>query len=238
MQKKDTISSEVFEKFPEFIRGVVVVKEIKNSEKNFKLEALLKQQQNAVYNKNKGLRNISSDPCINNWRQAHIKLGSNPNQYPPSIESLVKRVGQGKDIPFINTIVALFNYTSLKHMIPCGGDDLDRIKGDLLLTMADGTEEFIPLGMTKKECPIPGEVVYLDTETKKVMCRKWNWRNGDATKILATTKNIAINLDGLPPVSKSLIEEATKELSQLIKKYCGGEVVYYFLDINNPSIEI
>lgn len=27
-------------------------------------------------------------------------------------------------LPYINTLVALFNYFSLKHMVPSGGDDL------------------------------------------------------------------------------------------------------------------
>jgi len=65
--------------------------------------------------------------------------------------------------------VALFNYISIKYLIPCGGDDVDKIEGNLHLGFAKGDEWFVALGSEEKENPRPGEVIYFDDKTLKVI---------------------------------------------------------------------
>ena len=66
--------------------------------------------------------------------------------------------------------MAIFNCISLKYLLPCGGDDLNVIEGDLRLGIADGTENYVPLGQPDVlEHPQPGEVIYYDTATRR-MC--------------------------------------------------------------------
>ena len=63
---------------------------------------------------------------------------------------------------------------------PCGGDARNVIEGDLRLGIADGTENYVPLGQPDVlEHPQPGEVIYYDTATKDVFCRAWCWKNGN-----------------------------------------------------------
>ena len=73
-------------------------------------------------------------------------------------------------MPYINTLVALFNYFSLKYVVPSGGDDLDQVKGDLRLTLAKGNERFTPFNAEEIEHPDPNEVIYVDDVS--VMCRR------------------------------------------------------------------
>jgi hypothetical protein len=83
-------------------------------------------------------------------------------------------------LPFL-TLVALFNYFSIKHTVTSGGDDLDKVDGQLMLTLARGTEPYTPFNSPEVlEHPDPGEVIYVDNSI--VMCRRWNWRQGDQTK--------------------------------------------------------
>jgi DNA/RNA-binding domain of Phe-tRNA-synthetase-like protein len=99
---------------------------------------------------------------------------------------------------------------------------VDAVSGDLVLGIADGSETFLPLGGEKTESPEPGEVIYFDSSTKNVMCRRWNWRNGDSTKIETSTRRIVINLDCLPPLSRETTKQARDELAQLLTEHCSA----------------
>lgn len=104
------------------------------------------------------------------------------------------------------------------------------------MDFAKGNEPFIRLGGTENEPPLPGEVVYKDEEG--VVCRRWNWREAERTKLTEETKNAIIVIEGLPPISREIIESAIKELANLIKKYCGGETSTQILNQESPEIEI
>jgi len=232
---KDIVSPQVQTKFPEYIRGVIIAKGVNNSGENQRLVKLLRKvEQDAT--QDQSLQDIKNHPRITSWRQAYSDFGANPNKFYSSIESLARRARRGDQVPYINTLVALFNYFSLRHMVPSGGDDLNRVDGNLCLTLANGDEPFTPLNSDVVEHPVPGEVIYVDNS--KVMCRRWNWRQGDQTKITPATTNVAINIDCLPPVSKDEARAITEELADLVHEFCGGEVTYLLLDASQSEVEI
>ena len=210
-----------------------MVSEIINASGNKRIKKLLNKEI-----KEKTSQNLMEDELVKAWDEVHFKFGSNPNQFPPSIKSLLKRIAKGGGLPFINSVVALFNYISIKYLVPCGGDDVKKIEGNLRLGLAKGNESFIPLGATDKESPQPGEVIYFDNKTLNVMCRRWNWRNGDFTKITEATKKIVINLDGINPASQSLIEQARDELAQLLIEQCQAKTTIDLLNKNKPEIKM
>ncbi|MGD9117988.1 MAG: phenylalanine--tRNA ligase beta subunit-related protein [Dehalococcoidia bacterium] len=232
---KDIVSKEVFAKFPNYIRGVVIARGVDNHGENKKLIEMLSEVV-AKATQDESLQQIKSHPRIANWRQAYTDFGTNPNKFYCSIESLGRRARRGDQLPYINTLVALFNYFSLKHMVPSGGDDLHAVDGDLRLTIAKGDEPFTPLNADTVEYPPEGEVIYVDNS--RVMCRRWNWRQGDHTKLLPETKDVAINVDCLPPVAKGEAGAITEELANLVKEFCGGEVKRLLLDAENNEAEI
>jgi lysyl-tRNA synthetase class 2 len=214
---------------------VVIARGVNNHGENQRLiELLRKVEDNAT--KDTSLTDIKNHPRIASWRQAYSDFGVNPNKLYSSIESLGRRARRGDQLPYINTLVALFNYFSIKHMVPSGGDDLDKVDGNLCLTLAKGKEPFTPLNSEVIEYPAPGEVIYVDES--KVMCRCWNWRQGDQTKLTPDTANVAINVDCLPPVSRGEAETITKELADLVKEFCGGKVTYFLLDAKQTEVEI
>lgn len=217
--KKIIIDQEIFKKYPNFIRGIIIVTGIKNNPENEKVKELSDKEI-----KNKAGQSFTEHEIVKAWDKAHEKFGSNPNKFPPSIKSLLKRIEKGGEIPFINSVVALFNYISVKYLIPCGGDDIDKTEGNLKLGLAKGNESFIPLGGQDKETPEVGEVIYFDDKTLNVMCRRWNWRNGDFTKIMPETKKIVINIDGIGSVPQSLIEKARDELAELLVVHCQANL--------------
>ena len=222
--RKVIIDSEIFTQFPDFKRGIIVVKDIENALGNKRIKKPL----------NKEIEKRMRE----DWDETHLKFSSDPHKFPPSIKVLLKRIKKGAGFPFINSVVALFNYISIKYLIPCGGDDVSKIEGNLHLAFARGDEWFVALGSEEKENPQPGEVIYFDDKTLKVMCRRWNWRNGDFSKITEDTKKMVINIDGIGVVSQLVIEEARDELAKLLIEQCKAELSTGLIDRDNREIEI
>lgn len=230
--KNIIIDNEIFDQFPDFKRGIIIVSDIENALGNKRIKKPLNKEI-----ENRGGIDYNGHEFVRTWDDVHSKFGSNPNKFPPSIKSLLKRIQTGGGFPFINSVVALFNYISIKHLIPCGGDDVDKIEGNLHLGLAKGNEIFIPLGSEEQETPEAGEVIYFDDKTLNVMCRRWNWRNGDFSKITEHTKKIVINIDGIGPVSQSLIEGARDELSKLLVEQCNAKLTTDYIDKDNREID-
>jgi DNA/RNA-binding domain of Phe-tRNA-synthetase-like protein len=227
------IDQEIFDRFPDFRRGLIIVDDVENALSDDVISDTL----NREIRKKVGI-NLLDNEFVKAWDSVYLKLGTNPNKFPPSIKSLLKRVAKSGSFRFVNSIVALFNYVSIKYLIPCGGDDVQRIEGDLRLGLSKGNEVFTPLGSESKETPESGEVIYFDDMTLNVMCRRWNWRNGDFTKIIEVTKRLVINIDGIAPVPRSVIELARDELATLLADRCHAKLTTDLLDVNRRTIEI
>jgi DNA/RNA-binding domain of Phe-tRNA-synthetase-like protein len=223
---RSIVAPEVLKIFPAYIRGVVSARGIDNSVEKPELTRLLREAEHLA-TLDASLLEIKSHPGIANWRAVYSKFGSNPNKFYSSIESLCRRARRGDQLPYINTAVALFNYFSLKHIVPSGADDLASVQGDLRLTIARGDENFTPFNAGEVEHPDPGEVIYIDNVF--VMCRRWNWRQGFQTRLTEETRDLAINIDCLPPFTRFDAENLTSELADMLKRFCGGEVKYSLL---------
>ena len=233
-QKSVIIDDKIFEIFPDFRRGIVIVEDMNNRLESPEVKTLLDE---VIHMRTGGDNRLEHD-FVKAWDETYRKFNVNPNKYPPSIKSLIKRVQKGGKIPFINSVVALFNYVSIKYLIPCGGDDIDTIKGNLRLGFASGSETFVPLGGKEQEHPVEGEVIYFDDATLNVMCRRWNWRNGDFSKIMEGSKRVVINIDGIGPVPDDTILKARDEIVSLLEEYCDAHVNVAFLKEGEGQISI
>lgn len=216
------ISDEIFEKYPTFRRGIVIARKMNNKTEDGELYNMLKDALDFRFENPVDLEN---DKRISEWKETHRAFGSNPNKFPPAHIALIKRIQKKKtEIPFINSVVAVMNTVSIKNILPVGGDDIIAPGSTFKLKVSDGTEDFIPLGAPdKSEIPDKGEVVYLIEESKDVMCRRWNWRNGDKTKISENTENIIMNIDAIGEGAEERALEARDMVASLLEKYCGAE---------------
>jgi DNA/RNA-binding domain of Phe-tRNA-synthetase-like protein len=232
------IEESVFKMFPDFCRGIVRASGIDNSGACPGIEKLLIEQAERV-RQDPGV-DPATHPRLLAWKDAYRKFGSNPNKFTPSILFLTKQAKAGKPIRSISPAVDAFNVISLKYLIPCGGDDMDTVEDDVTLGCAVSDETFAPIFKPEEvEHPDAGEVIYVNRRTKKVLCRRWNWRNADFSKIAPETKNIAVNVDGMmPAIGRAEIETAAEELRQLLLQGCGGTVSIHYLDARNPVLEI
>ncbi len=232
------IEADVFQMFPEFCRGIVVATGIDNSRTCQEIQALLREQEEKV--REDQTIDVQIHPRLQAWKEAYRKFGAKPNKFTPSIVFLTKQVKGGKLLRSISPAVDAFNMISIKYLVPSGGDDMDSVEGDLTLGRAFSDETFAPIFKPDEiEHPEPGEIIYVNRRSKRVLCRRWNWRNADFSKIAPETKNLAINVDGmLPAVSRQEIEKAAEELGDLISRNCGGSVSILFLDARNQEVEV
>jgi lysyl-tRNA synthetase class 2 len=104
------------------------------------------------------------------------------------------------------------------------------------LGFARGAENFTPFGTTSIEHPNAGEVIYSFGQT--VLCRRWTWRQAEFTKLEGKTTYAAINIDGLPPVSRADVTAIMQDLGNLVSIYCGASIEMKMLSEETPSIEI
>lgn len=177
---------------------------------------------------------ISQLPKIVAWRKAYRTFGIKAKDYPSSIESLYKRIMRGQ-INGINPLVDIYNYISLKYMLPAGGEDIDKLQGDLELTYATADEKPVTvLGRDEEQAPAEGEVIYKDNEG--TICRRWNWREVARTILTDETKHGILVLEALNPVTDKELSEAQQELGELVKRYCHAEVEHLLLDRQHSSI--
>ncbi|MBA7693223.1 hypothetical protein ES703_101799 [subsurface metagenome] len=232
---KFKIDTRIFEKFPGLKIGVVTARNIDNHGFSDEIMQLIREKEREI-RVNYDTETLSQHSKINSWRGAYSSFGAKPKKYKSSVESLYRMILKGLDLRHINKIVDLFNYISIKYMIPAGGDDMAKVDGDITLKFAVGDEPFTALNSKEKETAKEGEVVY--TDSKEVLCRRWNWRECDKTKMTEETKDVILVVEALPPVTKEELDEVEEELNLLITKYCGGEIKTAILDDGKREIEI
>lgn len=230
------IRPQVFELFPEYVRGVVLAFDVKNGQSPPELVARLRQTEADLL----GLIDsnaISEHPRFVSWREAYRAIGAKPSKFRPSMEAMARRVLKGQEIPSINALVDIGNIVSLSHLVPAGGHAVDVLTQDIELRPAVGDEQFVPFGEDSMEHPVPGEVIFVEGRT--VLTRRWTWRQAQHTIMKPDSTAVEFNVDGLPPVPQSEIEAACKELIDLIQQFCGGtKFRYEILSSGNPEMRI
>ena len=228
------IHDQVFEKFNSFRRGIVVASKMNNRGSDTPLEVLLND---ALVNASAHPVDLTSDPRVVAWIETYRGLGLNPKKFPPAHLALLKRVQKpGASIPFINKAVAIMNDNSIRGALPVGGDDILRAGETLELRFAEGDEKFNPLNDPEKtEHPDTGEIIYVVAETREIMCRRWNWRNGYQTRITEETQAMVMNIDGLGEESEKRAISVRDRVARMLEEYCNAEVERALLTPSQPS---
>lgn len=232
---KFVIDKIIFEKFPDLNIGVVIAKGIDNTGIN---EGIIKsiREKEAEIRQSFDAQTLSQNPKIDCWRKAYSAFGAKPRDHLSSVENLHKLILRGADIRHINKLVDIYNLISLRHMVPLGGEDLNKIQGDIKLTTAGSNEPAVLLlGDKDLRQPHEGEVIYKDDVS--AICRRFNWREADRTKLTEQTKNVILVTEGLPPTTGKDIERIANELKDTVHKYCRGEISLSILNRSNTEIE-
>ncbi|GAB6281177.1 MAG: B3/4 domain-containing protein [Thermovirga sp.] len=169
------------------------------------------------------------------WRAAFRVFGA-PKGYRSSVEALAKRAVKGGCPPSINPLVDLYNVTSLKFLFPCGAEDLDAVVGDVRLMPARGGEPCLPLGAEEDDPPREGEIVYIDDAG--AICRCWNWREADRTKLTSDTKRALLCMESLSPERDEEMMKALTFIDEAVRKNLGAATTRFRLDSGCRQVDL
>jgi DNA/RNA-binding domain of Phe-tRNA-synthetase-like protein len=89
--RKIVIEKEIFVKFPGFNRGIIVIENLENKEGNEEIQEMLNEEMKKVAENGES---VLQSEFIKAWDDIYVQFGANPNKFPPSIKSLLKRVSK------------------------------------------------------------------------------------------------------------------------------------------------
>jgi DNA/RNA-binding domain of Phe-tRNA-synthetase-like protein len=216
-----TVSDEVRALAPGFTHVAIEARDLVNGPSTDASSALLDDAARRLAVRLDG-RAPHEDPHMAAWREVYTAFGSKPSRTRNSAEALAKRALSDGGLPRINLLVDLYNAISVAHLIPVGGEDIDRIQGGMRLVRAGGDEDFVTVagGAEAVEHPDAGEVVWRDD--LGVTCRRWNWRQGPRTRLTEETVSGIFLLESLAPMPVAEVERAGAELAELLEKFSPG----------------
>jgi len=219
MARKFIIDPQVAQLFPGLEIGVLVVRGMDNRKRpGTDFDQLLAQGVEAS-RRHLAASEFAANPVVSIWREAFKRFRTRKGARS-SIEALLKRIANGNPVGSINPLVDIYNFISMKYGIPCGGEALGAIQGDLALAVATGGEPFLPLGAEADDPALPGEVVYRDGGG--AVCRCFNWREAQRTMLGEATTDAILVLEQVDGSRPGELEAALDELDELARTHLGG----------------
>lgn len=229
-----SVTEAFWELFPAARIGLLIARGVNNQLDSAQPGLLLAEAIAATASALEGV-DMASHPSVAPWRAAYTQFGAKPSKFRSSIESLLRSAQSGR-LRSISPLVDLYNTASLRHQLPCGGEDLASIVGDIQLTRASGGEPFRTIGADQDDPPPAGEVIYADAAG--AICRCFNWREADRTKLTSSTTDALLVIESLPSHPPSQLDAALVDLAELITAQLGGSVKQHVLDRANPTLAI
>lgn len=211
---KISIENKILEKYPKYKMGLVKIKvEDKNWEK---LQSFVKYE-----------KSIADEKTVKKeWLEIFHDMNASGRRLPSVVAlwNIIDRFGELKPI---NYFVDSYNYISVKHGIPMGGYDITKLPyEELTLKYAVcGGEKFEPMGLSGQLEKIkdPAEICYYSKDIP--LCRYWNNKDSEITKIDENTTEVLIMFDtlgGLAELKCAMDEfiEIIKSTSNVIELKC------------------
>lgn len=226
-----------WEIFPEAQLNVLIVKGIADNQGKENDPYLLDLLSNGKEAAKKFLHEetFSQNPVIAEWRGAFSQFKTKKGARS-SIEALLKRVSQDRDFQPINPLVDIYNSISLEFAVPCGGEDLQKIVGDIHLGQAAGGEAFLPLGAEVDAPALPGEIIYYDEAG--AICRCLNWREAQRTMLTEETKDVIFFMESINAEQAERANQAMQELKKRITEYFKIEGLDFVVDAENSEVNV
>lgn len=197
--------------------------DVQNTDSNSDFEAYKNEELEKIKQAWEG-RKYKDDPVLAGFRDLHTKVGRSNRDYVASPEGLRWSFLERDRFPHINTLVDIYNLVSLKTGLALGAHDIDKVQGNITLRFTKGDEVFIPLGKTEPTAIFPGEYGYIDGGNN-VICRL-EVLQVEPTKVTVNSKDIFVIIEGNANTSSEYVENAAKEVCDLITKYCGGTYLF------------
>lgn len=232
---KFVIKPEVWEKFPELFVYVPVITGFDNTAGKAEALARLREAEKLLRTAYAG-KNLADDDRIRVHLEGFRDFGVDPEKMKPAHYALANRVLEGKALPDINPLTNLYNAMSIEFLTPFGGEDLSSLYGDFVLSIAQGGEQWIPIGGNKAKPAVAGELVWGDEYD--LSTRALNWRQCERTKLTETSTEGYFIMDGFATRHQANVEAAAHKFVDEATKMFGGSAHVYLLDSSQREAEV
>lgn len=133
-----SIDETLFSKIPQLKIGIIHYTKIVVSESPQMIKGRVQLFQENLYFELQETP-VTERSGIQEWRKVWKELGADPNRYRHSAESLMRRIAKQNYLTPFHLAVDLNNFFSLQYEIPIGIYDIDKVDGDVEITL--GNEE-------------------------------------------------------------------------------------------------
>ena len=158
---------------------------------------------------------INEIPNVKESRAAYKVFGKDPSRYRVSSEALIRRIGQGKGLYEVNTVVDVNNLISIESGLSVGSYDVSQISEELVFRIGQTGETYKGIG--KDEIKIEALPVLADkdgaigsstSDSERAMITE------DVTEVLTLIYSFSGN-DGL--------EKALEYGRKYLEEYAGAQ---------------
>jgi DNA/RNA-binding domain of Phe-tRNA-synthetase-like protein len=228
------VEPDVFTRFPGMRLAVVVAHDIDNRPERPEVFAAWADAWAAAVSALAPYGNAQSHPRVVAWRQRFQAIGVSMRHFPTSIEALLRRAMKG-GAPFrINPLVDFYNGVSLRHAVPVGGFDLDRVADPLVVRLTRDGDTFAALDSEGSVSVPAGEVAYATGAT--ILTRQLMWRQARDGLIHPETRSVFLVSESLPECGPGLAEVVLDEVGAGLRRSFGATVRDFVVDAATPRV--
>ncbi len=229
------LSDDLLARRPTYVVGVVFVHDATapSPEDVGALQRTLREAAQAVPWRLGGA-GLHGHPAIARWEAAFESERINPRTHMPSVTALAQRCLRGDYVRSINPAADIANLISLKHLVPVGAHDVDRLPGDIAVRLSREGDTFAASAGDDTENLPPGEPVY--ASGNEIRTRRWVWRQAENAMTTPESRAMVFPVDGFSDATLERVEAATQELALLVKAALGGDVSYGYVSADKTSL--
>jgi DNA/RNA-binding domain of Phe-tRNA-synthetase-like protein len=137
------IGSEVQDLLHGSLIGILEVHSLTVEKHRDALEHFINTRTDAICN---GLKTKAGPHIVQSILRLHKQAGFDPARYRPSPAALLHRLKGGRGFPHINAVVDIINYCSLEYGLPICSYDMEKIQGDVRLSIGREGDTLISIG--------------------------------------------------------------------------------------------
>jgi len=188
----------------------VVIGIAKNINPNAKLSDsfLKKQKKMEEWALNCNIDEVFNHPVIQGYKDLLQSVGRSVKKNPPTVTALIRNIQHRGSIPFINSIIDIYNVEALNSFLAIGGHDFDKIHDYIEFTVSEREDIFLPILSTEKHV---AKTDYVYRDEKGILA--WlDVRDGENYKFDDKTKNAIFIIQGNLNTSVEMRMEALKRI--------------------------
>ncbi len=224
------VKKDVFRKFPKLKVAFLLVQGIDNKKMLKESKHLLREVEDLIrltFNK----ETVKTHHLIAPWKVAQQEFGKDAQHYHTSVERLLKKVLSRKSVAANDTLTNLLRYLALKHLVPFGLDDTEKMEGNLSFEIAQRKERLNILKNLQA-----GMLYYRDN--KGILGTKMDYWKSSRTALSKKTTSALLHFEILPPINQNKQAALLKDVQDLLNSFCGGELTLFILDQKNNSRKV